>query len=182
MPKSDASSSLAERPRADRLTDHDRTEIVTRLAMYDTPPQIVAALAERNVKITRQAVAKYDPTRSFSVSARWSTLFYDTRKRWISEIVKEPIAHRAFRLRKLQQIFEDASQRGELSIAASILEQAAKEVGGLYTNKSVVDQRTTATFEDITPGEKRNMLSDRIRLALAEAIAKSAAVGKDTKH
>ena len=57
------------------------------------------------------------------------------RKEFLEETAKVPIASQVYRLRNLQRLFEKAQARGNMALAAALIEQAAKEVGGAYTNR-----------------------------------------------
>jgi hypothetical protein len=63
-------------------------------------------------------------------------VFEDTRKRFREETAEIPIANRAFRLRALNRFVEKAESMKNISLAMQILEQAAKETGDMYVNRS----------------------------------------------
>ncbi|EHK65287.1 hypothetical protein KYC_17372 [Achromobacter arsenitoxydans SY8] len=82
-------------------------------------------------------VAQYDPTKvaGQKLAKKWADLFEATRKRFREEVAEIPIADQAFRLRALGKIYERHISRGNVVGAAGVLEQAAKEVGGAFTNR-----------------------------------------------
>jgi hypothetical protein len=92
------------------------------------------------------------------------------------------IAHRSFRLRRLHHMFEKAYQKGAISLAASLLEQAAKEVGGLLANKSVVEQQLTTNDFDVPIEEKRRVVELRLRHAIAVAMSAASTKDQDKQH
>lgn len=166
-----------------RMTDDVRAEIVMRLAMYDTVADIQADLRARGIEITHQAIGAYNAETNGArrIAKRWVDLFHATREQWLKEIAAEPIANRAFRLRRLTEILNKAMKRGDLARAQGALEQAAKEVGNVFTNVSKV-QGTALPGQvpvDRTPEENRNILIDRLTEALAKLPKKS---GELTKH
>ena len=62
--------------------------------------------------------------------------FHKTREAFRREIVEIPIAMKAVRLRRLDRIYERFEDMGNYLGAAAILdEQAAKEMGGVYTGR-----------------------------------------------
>ncbi|WP_157573358.1 DUF2280 domain-containing protein, partial [Novosphingobium sp. AAP83] len=65
-----------------------------------------------------------------------------TRKRFEQEVADVPIARRAFRLRRLQKIHDRALASGNAALALHTLEQAAKEVGGMFNNTRVALRKT----------------------------------------
>ena len=116
--------------------------IVQALACFDTPSQVVEAVQkEYGVTITRQQVETHDPTKTSGkcLAKRWVTLFHDTRQRFRDDTADIPIANRAFRLRALGRMAERAESMKNMALAAQLLQQAAKETGGTYTNKQQVD-------------------------------------------
>lgn len=157
-------------PGAPGMTDEVRAEIVTRLAMFDSPSEIRRDLLEQGIDISVQAVAAYSPlvnNGTRRLAQKWVELFHVTREGWLKEIAAEPIAHRAYRLRRLGMIHDRAMARGALTVAANMLEQAAKEVGNVYTNVAKVTGTVTHTTPDRTSDENRNLLADRLKEAFA---------------
>lgn len=152
---------------AEPLTDRDRIEIVTRLAMYDTISEIHRDLMARGVEVTHQAISRYKPCYGDRLAQRWVKLFEETRERFHAEMMEEPIAQRAYRLRQLHKLYLQAEKRGAIPLAAQILEQAAKETGGLFTNVTKVKgQLEDPPLVPVTADEMRNMLGDRLKEAM----------------
>lgn len=111
--------------------------IVGALACFDTPSQVAAAVKEEfGVEVTRQQVAIYDPTKvnGRELSKELKTLFEETRARFKTDLDAIPLAHQTARLRSLSRLHAKAESSGNAVLAASLLEQIAKEVGGAYTN------------------------------------------------
>ncbi|MGF6394276.1 DUF2280 domain-containing protein [Pseudomonas plecoglossicida] len=124
------------------LTAEVKGFIVQALACFDTPTQVAEAVKkEFNIEITRQQVAQHDPTKSTgaNLAAKWRVLFEDTRKRFRDDTADIPIANRSYRLRVLDRMAARAEGMKNMALAAQLLEQAAKESGGAYTNKQQVD-------------------------------------------
>ena len=64
-----------------RLTEEQKIYVVRRLAAYHRPADIVRGLrAEFGVRVCRQSIDRYDPTRSVECPERWRTLFFKTRQ------------------------------------------------------------------------------------------------------
>lgn len=153
------------------LTDEIRAEIVTRLAMYDKVGDVHKDLLDRGIDISIQAVSHYVPGHAHRLAEKWVELFHKTREEFLSEMAKEPIANRAWRLRRLTELFHQATDKGDREEARKALEQAAKEVGNVYTNLAKVQGIALPGQVDaaqIPIDEMRNMLSD----ALAPAISR----------
>ena len=119
-----------------------RAFIVQELACFDTPSQIVESVQkEFKVQVTRQQVASHDPTKvaGKGLAQTWVDLFNRTRDRFLNEISDIPIANKAYRLRALDRMMTKAESMRNMALAASLMEQAAKECGDAYTNKQKVE-------------------------------------------
>lgn len=120
------------------LTDAAKRFIVQALACYDTPTQVAEAVNEEfGFSLPRQQIAKYDPTKvsGAQLAQKWRDLFASTRERFRKEVSEIPIADQAFRLRALNRLLTKVERQGNVAMAAQLLEQAAKEFGGAFTNK-----------------------------------------------
>ncbi|MEV8978810.1 DUF2280 domain-containing protein [Klebsiella pneumoniae] len=125
-----------------------RAFIVQELACFDTPSQIVESVQkEFKVQVTRQQVASHDPTKvaGKGLAQKWVDLFNRTRDRFLNEISDIPIANKAYRLRVLNRMAINAESMKNYGMTAQLLEQAAKDVGDVYTNKQKVEQSVVAT-------------------------------------
>ncbi|MEB2379962.1 DUF2280 domain-containing protein [Enterobacter sp. R-1.6.2] len=116
--------------------------IVQSLACFDTPSQVVELVKkEFGLSITRQQVESHDPTKANGrgLAQKWVELFHETRKRFQTELSDIPIANKAYRLRALDRMMSRAEGMKNMALAASLMEQAAKEVGDAYSNKQKVE-------------------------------------------
>lgn len=116
--------------------------IVQSLACFDTPSQVVELVKkEFGLSITRQQVESHDPTKANGrgLAQKWVELFHETRKRFQTELSDIPIANKAYRLRALDRMMTKAEGMRNVALAASLMEQAAKEVGDAYSNKQKVE-------------------------------------------
>lgn len=116
--------------------------IVQSLACFDTPSQVVELVKkEFGLSITRQQVESHDPTKANGrgLAQKWVELFHETRKRFQTELSDIPIANKAYRLRALDRMMTRAEGMKNMALAASLMEQAAKEVGDAYSNKQRVE-------------------------------------------
>jgi hypothetical protein len=120
------------------LKDEQKLFIVQCLACYDTPTQVVEAVKDEfGLTLERPQIQSYDPTKvqGRDLSKKYREIFDATRKAFLDDISKIPIASQSFRLRSLQRMHDYAVSKKNYVMAAEILEQAAKEVGGVFTNK-----------------------------------------------
>jgi len=124
-----------------KLSDEVKTYIVQSLACFDSPSVVAKAVkAEFNVEASRQLVESHDPNKvaASGLAEKWRQLFIETRKAFLADTSQIGISHRAVRLRALQRMAEKAEGQGNMVLAASLMEQAAKEVGDSYTNRREV--------------------------------------------
>lgn len=113
--------------------------IVQALACFDTPTQVVKSVQEEfSLTITRQQVESHDPTKANGkkLAQKWVELFTFTRAEVQKELSNIPIANKAYRLRSLDRMATQAETRNNILMTAKLLEQAAKECGDAYVNKS----------------------------------------------
>lgn len=137
------------------LTEDVKAFIVQALACFDTPTQVSEAVKEEfGLEITRQQVAAYDPTKrtTRNLAKKWREIFHATRKSFLEETAAIPIANQSFRLKALQRMYEKTSSRGNFGMAAQLIEQAAKEAGGMFVNrlKGESDDREPPTPQTFT--------------------------------
>ncbi|AUV40476.1 MULTISPECIES: DUF2280 domain-containing protein [Klebsiella pneumoniae complex] len=125
-----------------------KAAIVQMLACYDTLSIVVAAIQkDYGIKVTPQQVESHDPTKvsGKGLAKKWVDLFNATRERFQNEISDIPIANKAYRLRVLNRMALNAESMKNYGMTAQLLEQAAKDVGDVYTNKQKVEQSVVAT-------------------------------------
>lgn len=151
------------------LTDELKLEIVTRLARFEAPADIMTDLKARGIECERGQIGSYDPTRPyFEAGARWVPIFEAARKVYLEDVAAVPIAHRGYRLNELHKLFTKAVKEDKPSLAIQIAEQASKEVGGAYTNQrelNVHDPRQRAV-RDMPLEDKKALMADLIRQTL----------------
>lgn len=120
------------------LPERVKLAIVRVLACFDGPSEAVGVVkAEFGITISRQQAALYDPTKPTgrTLSPKLTAVFHATRAAFLKDVATIPIAHQAYRLRQMQRQLETAEARGNSTMVLKILEQAAKEVGGMFTNR-----------------------------------------------
>lgn len=124
------------------LSPEVKAFIVQALACFDTPTKIASQVKQEfGLDITIQQVSSYDPTKAIAknLGKKWIDLFNTTRKRFQTELSDIPIANKAYRLRALDRMMTRAEGMKNMALAASLMEQAAKEVGDAYSNKQKVE-------------------------------------------
>ena len=126
-------------PRGASLTDAQKRFLVSSLACFETPTEAVKSFEKRfGRKIDRQLVHRYDPTKKAgeaSLAEKWKALFWAARTSYLEDLEKIGVSHKATRLRTLERLAKKAESKKQYGLVARLLEQAAKEMGNVYTNK-----------------------------------------------
>lgn len=120
------------------LTENVKLVIVQSLACFDTPSQVAEAVKQEfGVEVSRMQVALYDPTKGTgkNLSAKLRAIFAETREKFLADVSAIPIAQQSYRLRVLQRALTKVEKQGNTAMVAQLLEQAAKESGGAFTNR-----------------------------------------------
>jgi hypothetical protein len=122
------------------LSEDVKIYIIQQLAMYKTPQETSDAVKEAYGKdVPRQSIFAYHPDRGV-VSEKHRVIFAETRKRFLETVSDIPIANQAYRIQQLQDGLEPAEAIARVNevMVLNILEQAAKEVGGMFTNTAAI--------------------------------------------
>lgn len=145
------------------LKEEVKRFIVQALACYDTPTEVAEAVKEEfGLEVTRMQVSTYDPTKKAgeAVGPKWRAVFEATRKAFLENTASIPIAQQSFRLRSLNKIHAQAMKRGNSVVAVQVLEQAAKETGGAFTNR-----------RELTGGQGKDLIPTCGVLAVPSSVA-----------
>ncbi|EPB4425845.1 DUF2280 domain-containing protein [Acinetobacter baumannii] len=124
--------------------------IVQSLACRDTPQEVAELVKQEfGVDIDRVQVATYDPTKvaGKNLSKKYVELFEKTRDEFDKGLIDIPIANKYYRLKQYQRQLEKTRN---VKTALKILEQAAKDIGGQFTNTSKT-QLTGADGQPLQP-------------------------------
>lgn len=109
--------------------------IVVQLALFETPQSVVDSVKEKfGLELRRNHVFWYDAEKNPQPGEKWRELFYSARRNYLRTIENIPIAHRSYRLRVLQKIFDrmkNAKPQNTVEMRA-ILEHGAKDAGGYF--------------------------------------------------
>ncbi|MEN8392555.1 DUF2280 domain-containing protein [Acinetobacter indicus] len=113
--------------------------IVQALACRDTPQEVVDLVKqEHGIQISRSQCQAYDPTKysGRNLSKKFVDLFNKTRADFDAGLIDIPIANKHYRLKQYQKQLERNAKNTVMSL--KILEQAAKDVGGQFTNRQEI--------------------------------------------
>ena len=163
-----------------KLSDAAKRFVVVELACFTAPTEVVKRVKERfNIDITLTGVQFYDPNTARGkqeLGAKWRVLFEETRKRYSADLSTIPIAQQAWRLQQLLRQYRKLVKMGNVLGAAAILEQAAKETGGMYSNKRILVGANDAPLiperpDKLTRDEINEQVDDLLDVALARRAA-----------
>ena len=149
--------------------------IVQALACRDTPQEVAELVKQEfGIQIDRQQCSTYDPTkqRGKNLSKKFVELFDKTRADFDAGLIDIPIAQKHYRLKQYQKQLERNAKNTVMSL--KILEQAAKDVGGQFTNRQEITgkdggpiQQETKKPPQYTPEQLAGMTAQELsRLAI----------------
>jgi hypothetical protein len=125
------------------LSEPVRRFIVQRLACYETPSQVAAAVKEEyGIEISRQRVHEYHPEHG-EPAKKWRDLFAATRAAFLSDVSRIPIAQKAYRLQELNRLYQKnaSAARENPQVSKELLIEAERFMGESYTNRREVTGR-----------------------------------------
>ena len=130
-------------------------QIVARHACYHSVSDIVRWLQEEHEReVHHSTVSSYNPTTVHGrtlLAGELKSYFYDVRAAWEKEREKYSMASRGFRLEQLLELYQEARQARNFKLAAALLEQAAREEGGMFraTRRTEVTGANGAPLMDL---------------------------------
>ena len=159
---------MAKEQRAHKLSQEQKVFVVELLASYRMPSEVVREVKERfGIDISPQAVEAYDPTKRAGkrLSKELRALFESARAEYVARVSNVAVTQLVVRMEILQKGVLEFVRKGNYLGAAQLLEQVARDVGGMYTNRRelsgcggaiVAEQRHSFSIEDtqgMTPQE-----------------------------
>lgn len=116
------------------FSDEVKRRIVVELASFRSTMEVRDILKrEYEIEARPNDLCRYDATKDYFVGgAALAELFNDMRRRFIRDVSDIAIASMGYRLRRLERMSETLERIGQYKLAAALLEQAAKELGGYH--------------------------------------------------
>lgn len=142
--------------------------IVRSLAKFNTPQETADAVnIDFGIKVTRQQCERYDPTKRAGqeLSTELKAEFEATRQQFIDNPQHVPLANLTYRLERMQRVIDHAGKNSVLVLTT--LEQAAKDVGGVFTNRKEI---TGKDGKPLTEQPKPIDLTPEVAAAIAQAL------------
>lgn len=141
--------------------------------------------SEFGFEISRQTAARYNMTgirdvehavaQKRSANPDHLELHRRARAEYEASLADIPIASSVYRVKQLDKMFHDAMEKRNFRMAAGLLEQAAKESGGAYSNRRVIEGEVKHEHE--VPQEiMRDAIAGKIRDLIADGLKARAAV------
>lgn len=147
------------------LSHEAKVRLITLMAQFCGPSEAAKIVSdEYGVTIDRRTAWKYDASKKgCSVSARYRRMFQEIRERWLNDMATIPISHQGHRLRLLDRLAIKLESEGDYGGALKAIEQAAKEVGGIFTNERKALVTASVRTVQTTAAEARAELAARLQ-------------------
>ncbi len=157
-----------------KLEDVHRAFLVREFACFASPKEACEALKQDfGVEISPQGAQHYDVTSGAGARAakRWHDLFDVSRQAFLDDVKERiPHAHKSVRIQKLARAADAFEKSKNYMAMARMLEQIAKEVGNVHTNRREVTGRDRGP---IKYSEVADMTDEQIDLELKQLLAQS---------
>ncbi len=152
-----------------RINEVHKAFIVRELACFASPREAAAALkAQFGIEISPQMAQHYDATKVMGQKAakKWHELFALAREAFLEEVQENiPLAHRSVRIKELAHAANLFKKQKNYMGMARILEQIAKEVGNVHTNRHELTGRNGGPIQYMETGD---MTDEQIIQELAD--------------
>ena len=149
------------------VSDEVKTFIVKSLAVYESLSEVSKSIKEKfDLILKPQTIQHYDPTKiaGDDLDKDLKDLFFATRKQFDEQEIL-PLSKKLVRIKKLGKYVEAFENFENFTAAAAVLEQIAKEEGGLYTNKQRIEHKITdvGNLSDEQIEQRRTELLKRVK-------------------
>lgn len=144
-----------------KLKENVQRFIVQEFACFKTPSEVAKLVKDEfGIELTRQQCSIYDAAKlsSRTLAKKWRVLFEDTRKAYREKMADIPIANQSYRLEQLQMLYQEAYRRKNVALCSQLMEQAAKELGGMFTAKRLLEH----TGKDGQPIQTETQIVNRL--------------------
>jgi hypothetical protein len=162
------------------LSDQHKERIVVLLARYRLPSEVAVQMKDDfGLELTVQQIVKYDPSRPvYEAGEKWRPIFEVARQDYLENVKAVPVANQGWRLQTLQDGIEAAKKAKNWRMVADLLEQAAKEVGGVLTNSRELNISDGRRAREMTTEDRAALLGSIV----AEAMEARKQQQPTTKH
>lgn len=168
------------------LNSEQKVFIVTAYARFEGTAEIIRSFRERwDAELTHSQCNHYNVIgASCNCAPKWKEVFHAERKRFLANVEDIGIANKTFRLHSLSALHAMAMKRNNVKLAQEILEQAAKEMGEVFTNRREVKSDVRSVTATMTTDQLRQEILKDLNTLGIEAPQLQIGVVKDdgTKH
>jgi hypothetical protein len=147
------------------LTNEQKALVVSAFARLEGVAEVCRLFKEQyGAEITKSHALSYNPGRAhYRSSPKWHDLFDRERKSFLNNVSSIGIANKAFRIQQLHKLCAIAMKRNNIKLAAEILEQAAKEMGEVFTNRREVKSENKSITATMTTEELRQEILNDLK-------------------
>jgi hypothetical protein len=168
------------------LTNQQKAWIVGAFARFDGVAEVCRSFKdEYGIDLPKPHALAYNPGgANYRGAPKWHDLFERERKAFLDNVSAIGIANKSFRLQTLHKLCMIAMERKNVKQAAELMEQAAKEMGEVFTNRREVKSESKVSMSHLTTEELRNeIISDLAKLGVdATGLALPGLSPDGTKH
>lgn len=159
-------STAAEEPKKEKLPTAVQRFIVRHLARFEKPTDVTRAVKEEfKLRVSRQNVEYYDPTKHASeqgLSEQLKGLFWETREKFLED-ESANLSSLKYRLGLRALMISKTLAKGNYPLVDSLLVNAAKDEGGVFTNRRELTGRGGAPIALSVEDRRRELAAKMLR-------------------
>ena len=112
------------------LSHNKKLEVAKRLAQFLSPNDAVKFVKETwGIDVNGQTISKT----FLSKDSKWQKIVLEMRQKYLDASMEEPIAHRRIRLKRYDELYQEALKQKKVSAAKACLDSAREEFSGVKT-------------------------------------------------
>jgi hypothetical protein len=141
-----------------KLGGEHKAFVIRCFARFEPVADVVRSLkAEFGIDVPAAQLYAYHPDNvDYRAAKRWKELFQAERKAFLENVQSIGIANKTYRIAELHKLCVVAIGRKNVKLAAELMEQAAKEMGEVFTNKREIKSDVRSLTATMTTDELRN--------------------------
>ena len=167
-----------------RLNSEQKHFIVTSYARFDGTGEVCRTFKEKfGVDLPQAQAIHYNVAGASCMCAqRWKDLFYAVRKAFLENVDAIGIANKTVRIQRLEYLCTLALGRKNVKLAAELMEQAAKEMGEVFTNRREVKSDVRSVTATMTTDQLRQEILKDLNSLGIEPLQIGVVKDDGTKH
>jgi len=139
--------------------NHEQKDFIVRsFARFEGCPEVCRSFLDKyGIELPAARAHKYNCAGPHFVGAKkWRQVFDAERKHFLENVQDIGIANKTVRIKRLEALCALAITRKNVKLAAELMEQAAKEMGEVFTNKREIKSDVRSLTATMTTDELRN--------------------------